>query len=322
MKTKLTVFILIGFFLCTCDSGNIEIEEGYKKVNGVNHFYKIAGNGEPFIVLHGGPGMFHDELFPFFLDFAKSHKVIFYDQRGNGKSTLEKIDSTTFTVELMVEDLEELRKEFGIDKLNIIGHSWGGLLAMYYAVKYPDNVKRLILVDAAPVNTELLIKCYKNLISIYKPEEWDYVQKLWTSDEYLAGNPKVHNEALRISEGTVFSNKDAIDEYMKVGGFNETTAKNAVLLNDLATQMKLNIHVQDRLSNINCPTLIINGKDDFIVDEAYRLTNQLISNSEIVLIDGAGHYPFIENKEDFFYEVENFIKKTKPNNVYKKYARK
>ena len=70
VKTILTISLLIGFFLFGCDSGNIEIEEGYKKVNGVNHFYKIVGKGEPFILLHGGPGMYHDELFPFFLDFS------------------------------------------------------------------------------------------------------------------------------------------------------------------------------------------------------------------------------------------------------------
>ncbi len=307
MKNIMIISLLVGLFFCGCNIENTVIEEGYKNVNGVNHFYKIVGEGEPFILLHGGPGMYHDELFPFFLDFAKSRKVIFYDQRGNGQSTLEKIDSTTFTVELMVEDLEELRKEFGIDKLNIIGHSWGGLLSMYYAVKYPDNVKRLILVDAAPVNTELLIKCYEKQISMFEPEELKYVQELWNSEEYLAGNPKTHNEAMRISEGTVFSNKSVIDDYMKVAAFNESTAKNAVLLNDLATQMKLNIQVQDRLSNIKCPTLIINGEDDFIVEEAYKLTNSLISNSEIVLIEGAGHYPFIENKEDFFNKIENFI---------------
>ena len=316
MKIIWTISLITGFFLCGCESGNIVIEEGYKKVNGVNHFYKIVGKGEPFILLHGGPGMYHNELFPFFLDFAKSNKVIFYDQRGNGKSTLERIDSTTFTVELMIEDLEELRKEFGIDKLNIIGHSWGGLLAMYYAVKYPENLNRLILVDAAPVNTDLLIKCYEKQISMFEPEEWEYVQKLWESEDYLAGNPEVHNEAMRISEGTVFSNKDVIDDYMKVAAFNETTAKNAVALNYLATQMKLNIHVQDRLSNIKCPTLIINGKDDFIVEEVPRLVNKLITNSEIVFIEHAGHYPYIENKEDFFNEVDKFIKKTTPNTRY------
>jgi proline iminopeptidase len=296
----------------------LNTDEGYKKVNGVFHFYKIVGKGEPFIVLHGGPGMYHDELYPFFLDFAKSHKVIFYDQRGNGKSLMENIDSTTFTVELMVEDLQELRKQFGLDKLNIIGHSWGGLLALYYAVEYPANVNRLILVDAAPVNTDLLIKCYEKQITMFAPGEWDYVQKLWSSEEYMAGNPEVLNEAMRLSEGVIFSNKSAIDDYMKAAAFNEITAKNAVAINDLATKMKLNINVQDRLTNIICPTLIINGEDDFIVEEAPLLANQLIANSQLVFIEGAGHYPYIENKEDFFRELNNFINDTRPKNVYER----
>jgi len=311
-------FIISVFIIGSCNSNQLNVFEGYKKVNGVFHYYKIAGKGEPFIVLHGGPGMYHDELYPFFLNFAKNHKVIFYDQRGNGKSLMENIDSSNFTVELMVEDLEELRKQFGLDKLNIIGHSWGGLLAMYYAVEYPDNVNRLILVDAAPVNTELLIKCYEKQITMFDPGDWDYVQKLWSSDEYTAGNPEVHNEALRISEGTIFSNKDVIDDYMKAAAFNEVTAKNAVALNELATNMKLNIHVLDRLSNIICPTLIINGKDDFIVEEAPKLANRLIANSKLVFIEGAGHYPYIENKEDFFREINYFINNTRPKNVYER----
>ena len=318
MKRNLIALIVLGVFLAQCNSDQLRVEEGYKEINGVSHYYKLVGEGEPYIILHGGPGMYHDELFPFFLDFASTNKVVFYDQRGNGKSILKKIDSTTFNVELMVEDLEELRKEFGIEKINIIGHSWGGLLAMYYGVKYPENLKRLILVDAAPVNSELLIASYKKQISMFKPEEWERVQKLWESEEYLEGDPDVHNEAMRISEGTVFSNKSVIDNYMEVASFDEITAKNAVALNDLATQMKLDIHVQDKLLKIKCPTLLINGKDDFIVEEAVQLANRLIVNSEVIYIENAGHYPYIENKKDFFDALNGFIERTKHINVYTK----
>ena len=87
--------------------------------------------------------MYHDELYPYFQELAKSNQVIFYDQRGNGKSLMDKIDSTNFTVELMVEDLEALRLEFRLEKLKynraLVG---GGLLAMYYTSKYPQNVSR------------------------------------------------------------------------------------------------------------------------------------------------------------------------------------
>ena len=65
---------------------NLFHETGYKTVNGIPHFYRIIGQGEPYLFLHGGPGMWHDELVPSFLDFARSHQAIFYDQRGNGKS--------------------------------------------------------------------------------------------------------------------------------------------------------------------------------------------------------------------------------------------
>ncbi|MDH5366548.1 MAG: alpha/beta fold hydrolase [Cyclobacteriaceae bacterium] len=310
MKLITKSIFLISLIFCGCNSEKLLIEEGYVTLNGVNHYYKTVGKGEVFVLLHGGPGMYHNELYPFFLDFAKSQKLIFYDQRGNGLSTMQKIDSTNFTVELMVEDLEELRKKFKIEKLNIIGHSWGGLLAMYYGSKYPEHVKRLVLVDAAPVNTDLLIKCYEKQISMFDSAEWKKVQELWNSKEYKAGDPAVHNQALKISEGVTFYNKAVIDNYMKVAAFNENTAKNAVALNDLATGMKLNIHVQEQLSNINCPTLLINGKEDFIVEEAPQLAKHLIRGSELVYIDRAGHYPFIENPEMFFEKLNRFIATT------------
>lgn len=285
-------------------------ETGYKTVNGIAHFYRIIGQGEPFLFLHGGPGMWHDELVPFFLDFAKSYQAIFYDQRGNGNSLMEQIDQTTFTTELLVEDLEALRQELSLEQLNIIGHSWGGLLGMYYTSKYPQNVKRLILIDAAPVNTNLLIQSYEKLIERLTEEEWAYLQELYESDDYLAGNPQTHNEALRLSEGVVFFNKEAREEYFRVSVFDEAKAKNGVAINEPAREIKFNITVQDQLSNIACPTLIVQGREDFIVPEAAELAHQLIKNSQLHFIAESGHYPFIEAKDSFFARLYAFIRET------------
>ncbi|MCP4290833.1 MAG: alpha/beta fold hydrolase [bacterium] len=208
-------------------------EEGYLHINGVDHFYRSVGEGEPYVVLHGGPGMYHDELYPFFLDFAKSHRVIFYDQRGNGRSQMSSVDSTNFNVELLVDDLDQLRRAFDIEKLNIIGHSWGGLLAMYYAVEHPNNVERLIAISPAPVNTDLLIQCYQNQVSMYSEAEWLDLQEIWESKEYMAGNPKVHNRAMRMAETVLFYDKSKFDTFMASAAFDSITAKAAVALNDL-----------------------------------------------------------------------------------------
>ena len=311
-KLMIVAFSLVMFgSTATCFSAELRTEQGYKNVNGVDHFYRIVGDGEPFVVIHGGPGMYHDELYPFFLDFARSHQVVFYDQRGNGRSLMSAIDSTNFNVELLVDDLEQLRIAFGIEKLNLIGHSWGGLLAMYYAVEHPEKVKRLITVSSAPVNTELLIQCYNNQVSRFTEEEWTEVQELWESEGYLAGDPEVLNKAMRMSEGVLFHDKANIDRYMAAAAFDSVTAKNAVVLNDLARDIKLNIHVQDRLSQIQCPTLIVHSQQDFIVPAAPRLANELISNSELVLLEGSGHYPHVEIPEALFGAIESFIERTK-----------
>ena len=282
-------------------------EQGYKRIDGIDHFYRIVGTGEPFVFLHGGPGMWHDELVPSFFEFAKDHQCIYYDQRGNGKSLMEKIDATNFTTDLLVDDLEALRKEFGLEKVNIIGHSWGGLLGMYYASKYPQNMKRLILVDPAPSNTELLIKSYENMMARFSEANWNHLQAIYESEPYLAGDPDAHNEAMRLSEGVTFFNEQAREEYFKIAVFDETTAKNAVSINGPARSMKLNITVQDQLINITCPTLIVQGSEDFIVPEAAELTHKLIRNSKLVYIANSGHYPFMEASIDFFNTLNSFV---------------
>ncbi|HKJ39408.1 MAG TPA: alpha/beta fold hydrolase [Anaerolineales bacterium] len=285
-------------------------EEGYKQVNGIPHYYRMVGTGEPFVFLHGGPGMWHDELVPSFLEFAQNHKCIYYDQRGNGKSLMKSIDKTNFTTELLVDDLDALRKEFGIEKMNIIGHSWGGLLGMYYAGKYPQNVKRLILVDPAPVNTELLIKSYENMMTRFSEADWNRLQAMYESEAYIAGDPDAHNEAMRLSEGVTFHNEQAREDYFKIAVFDETTAKNAVAINDHGREMKLNITVQEQLGNIICPTLIVQGREDFIVPEAAELAHKSIRNSKLVYIADSGHYPFMEAPSEFFNTLNSFIDET------------
>ena len=285
---------------------------GYATVNRVRHFYRMVGEGEPFVVLHGGPGMWHDELFPFFGDLASDHLVVFYDQRGNGKSLMDEITPDTFTVEWLVSDLEELRKVWGFDRINIVGHSWGGLLAMYYATEHVHRVERLILVDPAPVNTELVIQSYQALMGRLTEDERGYLEDLYESGAYLAGDPSSHNEAMRLSEGITFHVAEARDRYFDLVSFDVNTARNMVAISGPARTMKLNVTVQEKLAAIDCPTLIVHGEHDFIVGAAPELVRQLIPESELVVIPDSGHYPFIEQPEIFAEALRRFITNRTP----------
>src|SRR5215471_11203264 len=102
------------------------MQEGFVDANGVLIYYKIIGRGAPLMVVHGGPGASHDYLLPGLLPLARTSKVIFIDERGSGRSErLE--DASQYTVENMVEDVETVRRALNLGRMNLLGHSYGGV---------------------------------------------------------------------------------------------------------------------------------------------------------------------------------------------------
>src|ERR1035437_6927542 len=110
-------------------------QEGFVDAHGVLIYYVALGNGSPLVVLHGGPGASHDYFLPWLLPLARTHRLIFIDERGSGRSQrLE--DASLYTVEAMAEDVESVRVTLHLGKISLLGHSCGGVLAQAYALKY------------------------------------------------------------------------------------------------------------------------------------------------------------------------------------------
>ncbi len=119
-----------------------------RSVRGVELFERRAGTGPAVVVLHGGPGADHGYLLPGFDLLASGRTLIYYDQRGGGRSPVER--DVPVGWQEQVADLEALRQLWQLETLAIAGYSWGGLLAMLYAVHHPEHVNRLALVSPAP----------------------------------------------------------------------------------------------------------------------------------------------------------------------------
>ncbi len=120
------------------------IQEGFVDAHGVLIYYTTIGRGAPLVIVHGGPGASHDYFLPYLLPLARQNKLIFIDERGSGRS--EKLeDPKGYTVENMVEDVEAVRTGLGLGKIALLGHSYGGVLAQAYALKYQQNLTQLIL---------------------------------------------------------------------------------------------------------------------------------------------------------------------------------
>jgi proline iminopeptidase len=147
--------ILISLFLVltTCSMGYAhEAQEVTVQVDEAKLFCRSFGKGDPIIVIHGGPGLDQNYLLPYMVKLADSHRVIFYDQRSCGQS-LGEMNENTIQITTYLEDLEAIRKSLGGQQVTVVGHSWGGFLAMNYAIHHPEAIHKLILLNTMPASS-------------------------------------------------------------------------------------------------------------------------------------------------------------------------
>lgn len=282
----------------------IHVEEGTKQINNVRLYYKVMGKGKTIVILHGGPGMNHTYFLPHMGWLAHYYELIFYDQRACGRSS-GVIDSESLTLDNYVEDLEGIRKAFNLDKMNVMGHSFGGLLAMYYGIMYPENLGSLILVDSAPASSKLNVKYMKSKEICMTDGDRITVEKIIQSEGFADRKSLLIEELFRISEKVNFYDQSLIDSFFLK--FNEKAAKNVFFINVLMRRDIVNYDIHESLSKIECPTLIIHGDHDTVPLEAAQKIHQHIKNSHYVIFKNCGHYPFIESPAEFFRTVKDFL---------------
>jgi proline iminopeptidase len=142
-------FALAALVVSSCSNTGLESGEGFVDVDGGRVWYRIAGSGTatPLLLLHGGPGAPSYYLNPL-EGVAVDRPVVFYDQLGAGRSD-KPMDESLWTVDRFVRELAQVRETLGLDKVHILGHSWGSMLAMDYLLTDPEGVESVIF--ASPV---------------------------------------------------------------------------------------------------------------------------------------------------------------------------
>ena len=161
------------------------MREGYVDANGVMIYYKIFGRGNPLVVVHGGPGASHDYFLPYLTPLARHYQLVFIDERGSGRSqTLE--DVSAYTVENMVEDVEVVRQALSLGQISLLGHSYGGVVAQAYALKYQKNLSRLILASTFS-STKAINEVFVHMKERMPPELREHINKMESEGLYGRG---------------------------------------------------------------------------------------------------------------------------------------
>jgi len=263
------------------------------KVNGISLYYEIRGKGNPIYILHGGPGLDH-RYFGRSLAGLESYRKLYYiDFRGHGKSS--KADKKTYTLDTFTDDINALREALGHETIEILGHSMGGFVALLYALRYPEYLDSLILVDTTAKQTG--IKGYYPLkaVLMYTNVKYylQYRMKKTIDKESFAREILLKSWPIYVSDRFLPEYSDYIESLQGVNIFF-----------DMQQELQL-FDVTGELENIHQPTLIIFGEKDQFMEGGRLLKG--IKQSRFSVIPSAKHLPFLEDEKYFNMVVREFL---------------
>jgi len=313
---KVIVKAIIVIIIVSIDSNRTLLAQDpggdYTVINGAKIWYETSGKGEPLLLIPGGPGFSHLYFTPHFAKLSYKFNIIYFDAFGRGKSDRAK-SPDEYSIRRDVEDIEGLRKYLGIDKLNIFGHSYGGIVAQVYALKYPEHVKKLILSNTL-FNSEMcqaMITNLNNEIQNQFPEIWEKLKSIRERDhksstiEYLMTSSPVSlqlgyfynaSNAQRLAGDQYSFNPDV---YFSLAGDDA----GFVVGGDLGG---LDFSIQ--LKEIKIPTLVIGGRFDRVCLPKYTLLyKKFMPQAEFVMFEESGHFPYIEEPLKFCETIETFL---------------
>ena len=267
-------------------------------VRGVEFFVRRVGAGAPVVVLHGGPGAHHDYLRPGFDALAPGRELLYYDQRGGGQSAVPREVPVGWREQ--VGDLDALREHWGLDRLTIAGYSWGGLLALLYAVEHSERVARLALVSPAPAwraAREGFEQTFarRNLDPAFQDER----RRLRESGLRERDPAAFQQRIFELSVAPYFHDPALARELTPFRVTGRTQQEVWSSLGDYDLRPRL-----PALRPI--PSLILHGESDLIPIDASRSAADLLG-AEFHPVPDCGHVPYVEAHEEFVRVVGGFL---------------
>lgn len=283
--------------------------EGFiQSADGVRLFYRVAGSGaDTIVVINGGPGVGHEVLAPDLEPLAARYTVIYYDQRGSGRSGLP--DTTLLRMDRYVEDLDAVRRHFAMERMALLAHSYAPLIAASYARTYPERVERMIFIGGLGPRREDAVA-----FAQVRAEQRDSAQTArWRSivQRFRTGTTAEAVEACR--ENTALMHDIVVAQgWPRPRGTSCNAPAEAVLYGYRYTGQILprSMGAYDftgQMGGVRAPLLVITGDRDETPVPAHRAWAEAVPDGRLLVIPGGGHYPHVENPEIFYPAVDAFM---------------
>jgi len=312
----LSCLCLIVFYLNISCGQTVRLKksEGFIQTNDyIRLHYQILGEGkDTILVIHGGTSFGSSYLIPDLTPLAAHHTLLFFDQAGAGYSSIIE-DTARYNIQRIIQDIETIRKHFRLQKINLLGHSTGGLICGYYASLYPERIQSMILISPLPLSaswmanyntdkkhdsTSLFIlrqnrKKYRSSPIDSIKACWDYYA-LWARGQFP----------------TYAHARNAWGNICNCNQANLLSPYSYYLFKSLG-----NWDIAGRLTKVKSRVLILGGEQDEIPYESFQQWNKSLSNSLLLKFKASAHMPHIDEPEAFFSAVEQFLINKWPNDT-------
>lgn len=263
---------------------------------------EVVGDGYPLLLMHGGPGLDHWSLGPF-RQLADRFTLVFYDHRCNGRSTGAPVESMTW--ENLTADAEALRHRLGFEQCAVLGHSFGGHVALEYALRYPQSLSRLVLLDTGADShwsqqnaAELMTKRGYSRKKVELVRRWfngEFTQREFYSMSMRIGGAYYHGPFLW-----------AMAKAMVDGGWRSKPRPETFIF--ASRHLIKGWTVKDRLAEIRVPTLVMAGREDFVFPpDCQEELAAGIPGARLRIIEHAGHEPHEEQTSEVMEVVREFL---------------
>ena len=267
-------------------------------------FVREYGAGEtPILVLTGGPGYSGDYLAEVARRLGEQHRVLLPDQRGTGRSVINPWDVSLLTIEACVADVEALRVHSEAEQIVVVGHSWGGILALAYAAAHGAHVRALVLIGSGGTTSSWNARYSRNVLARLTPDDVAAVLK---AQRLMVEDPEAATVAMiRATAPAMMMDRELAlrlaDQY---SGPATLTPAVTIAMQGWLMQYDLG----DGLSSLDAPVLVVSGKHDPVGVETAEEIAATFPNGELHVIADAAHEPYFEQPEAFHALVDPFLR--------------
>ena len=273
-------------------------------VDGASLYVRTIGRGPDVIVLHGGPDFDHGYLLPDLDRLADRYRLTYYDQRGRGKSA-ENVKAEDVTIASDVEDLDTVRQHLGRDSVALLGHSWGTVLALEYAVRHPERVSQLVLMNPAPASAADLA-IFRQAYVAQLGADMDRQRELVASAAYQEGDPAAVTARYRVHfehalarpadyEKLIAAMNAAFVQQGKAGILKARAVEGHLMAETWQVE---SYDLLPKLKALSIPTLVITSDRDFIPVEIAEHIAAAIPGARLATLKNCGHFTYMECPAD------------------------